>query len=247
TFYTLQQKRKNERLLASEKEAQYHQEIRLMEQAMELEAINASIDGQEQERKRIAEALHDSMGSLLSAVQMHFKTLMNTAISAQNEKALYHKTQNLIQEAVTFNRQIAYEMMPPTLMKLGLPTAVESLVDKARGPKLDLELDVFGLNGRLPEKLELTLYRSLEELLNNLIKHANASEVTVQLAGDESEITLIVEDNGCGFEYDPSNPNYGMGLSNIQSRIRHHGGTFEVDSSPNNGTTIIINIPKDSS
>jgi len=96
----------------------------------------------------------------------------------------------------------------------------------------------------LPEELELSLYRIIDELINNILKHAKATEVSIQLIEHEDMLNVIIEDNGIGFEYDPNNKNYGMGLSNITTRVNHFEGKFQIDSSIGNGTTMIIDIPQ---
>lgn len=240
-----QQKRKTALKMAQQQEKLYQQEVLQLQQAGELRAMNASQDGQEKERKRIAEALHNSMGSLLSAIQMHFQTISETITFQQNDtEVLFNKSLELIREAAVTNRDIAHEMMPPILMKFGLGASLDSLAEKMKSPGVNVSTAVFGLEKRLPEELELSLYRIIDELINNIIKHAKASEISIQLIEHEDMLNVIVEDNGRGFNYNPNNKNYGMGLNNIMTRVNHFAGSFEIDSSVGNGTTIIINIPQ---
>ncbi len=233
------------RKTADQQKKIYQQEMLQIQQTSELRALNASQDGQEKERKRIAEALHNSMGSLLSAIQMHFQAIAETmSFQEQDNRALFNKSLELIKEAAKTNRGIAHEMMPPILMKFGLGASLASLADKIKSPAINVTTAVYGLEERLPEQIELSLYRIIDELINNILRHARATEVNIQLIEHEDMLNIIVEDNGVGFEYDPRNKAYGVGLSNVMSRINHFNGQFEVDSSPDNGTTIIIDIPK---
>jgi len=234
-----QQKRKTAIQMAIQQEKLYQQEVLQLQQASELRAMNASQDGQEKERKRIAEALHNSMGSLLSAIQMHFQTISETITFQKNDtEILFNKSLELIREAAVTNRGIAHEMMPPILMKFGIGASLDSLAEKIKSPGIKVSTAVYGLEKRLPEELELSLYRIIDELINNILKHAKATEVSIQLIEHEDMLNVIVEDNGAGFEYDPSSKDYGMGLNNIMTRVNHFNGKLQIDSSIGNGTTI---------
>ncbi len=211
----------------------------------EIRANNAHAAGQEVERKRIADALHDSMGSKLAALRMnleHFKA--NNENSLHQKQHLLIKNLLLLDEAITYNQDLAYQLIPPTLSKFGLPAALHSLKDRMETEELHIHVSVYGMQDRLPEKLELSLYRTVEELMKNIIRHSEASEVSIQLTEHDGEsFNLIVEDNGRGFDYHPQNPNMGMGLSNIKSRVEHFNGTLEIDSTIGIGTTVILDVP----
>ncbi len=223
-------------------QARLHQErVQRLQQEAEVKAINAMMDGQEQERHRIAEALHSSLGSLLSAIKMHFHSLTDHWVPSQ--APLAEKTGRLIEEACRSNRQIAHELLPPVLMRLGLEAAIRQLAEKTQGPDLLVETHVFGLDRRLPEKMALTIYRAVDELLNNIMKHARATRVAIQLTEHDDSLNILVEDNGRGFEYNPEQGNYGLGLTNLRSRVRHLGGSLHIDSRPGQGTTVIIDLP----
>ena len=230
--------------LEKEKEIlQRENEILLKED--EIRANNAHVDGQEVERKRISEALHDSMGSKLAALRMnleHFREHCENVLPQQGHLLL--KNLSLVDEAIGYNQNLAYQLMPPTLLRLGLPAALLSLKDRMESEKLRIEVHIYGMEQRLPEKLELSLYRTVEELLKNIINHAGATEVSIELTehGGQS-FNLIVVDDGQGFEYDSQKTNLGMGLSNIKSRVEHFKGTFTIDSAIGAGTTVILDLP----
>ncbi len=239
------QKRKHNLLVAAQKEAIHQKEVKSLKQISELRSLNALQDGQEIERKRIAEALHNSMGSLLSAIQMHLQSFGTDyrEKSKNKDSDLIHKTIGLVKEASVFNRNIAHEMMPPILMKFGLKAALDHLTDKLKTPDVKVTTFVYGMKERYQDKLELALYRIIDELFNNILKHANATEITVQLTEHENSLNILIEDNGKGFSYDSEDTNHGMGLNNIQARIKHFKGRLLIDSSPGKGTTIGIDVP----
>lgn len=241
-FY--RQKKRNAVLLNRQSEELHQQKIESLAQETELKSLNALMDGQEIEKKRIAQNLHDSLGSLLSTVLMHFNSLSKqVTFESPEKKSLWDKTFELIQETASYNKVLAYQMMPPVLIKFGLPAAISYLCDRVKGTELKVKSHCFGFSSRLPEKMELIIFRAINELLNNVIKHAKATEMEIQLTLHDNELNVIIEDNGIGFDFNPLNPSYGMGLNNIQSRIKHFKGTFNIDSSPGKGSTVIINIP----
>lgn len=244
-FRNYQQRKKHNLLVAEQKEELHQKEVESLKQLSELQSLNAIQDGQEIERKRIAEALHNSLGSVLSAIQMHIQSfqIFSDNDKSEEQKRLLNKTLKLVKNAAKTNRGIAHEMMPPVLMRFGLKAALDELTDKLKSPGVEVHTSVFGMEKRYEDKLELALYRVIDELLNNILKHANATEIYVQLTEHDDSLNILVEDNGRGFHYSPESPRFGMGLSNIQARVKHFGGDLSVDSSPGNGTTVNIDIP----
>ena len=109
--------------------------------------------------------------------------------------------------------------------------------------KLKINLVVLGLNERLPENIETVIYRVLQELINNIIKHAQANEVTIQLIRESNEFMLMVEDNGKGFDLEKTMQQQGIGLKNITSRVEYLNGQVNYDTAVGKGTTVIIEIP----
>ncbi len=243
-LYNQYLKTQSERTLAL-KERQLHLEKEnALKKEIEVKSINALINGQEKERKRIAQSLHDSMGSLLSAISMQYNSLRKNITFTSNESmARFEKISQLMQEAHQYNREVAYELMPPVLTKFGLAASINFLADKFRTSKTVILTDIYGLKERLEEELELALYRIVEESLSNAIKYADANEISIQLTEHEKELTILIEDDGKGFNYDPKNPNFGMGLNSIKSRIAFFGGSFDIDSHLGKGTTVILNVP----
>lgn len=210
------------------------------------EMFNLAVSVQEKERKRIAEDIHDSLGSLLSAAKLKLSMLdeeKGQFTAAQLEK--YQATLALLDEASAELRNISHNIMPATLSKLGLVAALENLVDKISSHSgLRLQFEVHDFQNRLDETTEISIYRMVLELINNIVKHAGAKKATVQLVKYPDYINVIVEDNGKGFDCKKAKElNKGIGLSNIHSRVDYLSGKIDIDSSPGRGTTIIIDIP----
>ena len=151
----------------------------------------------------------------------------------------------LLDQASVELRNIARNIMPAGLSKIGLPAAVKGLLDTlGTSPGLTINYNVHGLEERLPEPLEISLYRVLLELINNVIKHAQATRLTIQLIRYPTYINIVVEDNGIGLDLLPGmGQAKGMGMNNIISRISYLKGTIDIDSKRGAGTTVLIDVP----
>ena len=219
-----------------ERSAQLAAEIHLREQTERQSAL-------EQERARIAKDLHDRLGSMLSAIKLQFSALEGRIAEMESHhKDQYRHVFDLLDDAVTEVRRISHDMVRGTLAQFGLERALEDLRSTIEVPgKLKVELSVFGLGDRLENKLEIALYRMVQEMVSNAMKHARADHLTVQVTRTAGLVNLIVDDNGKGF--DPTASREGMGLGNIRARAAEFKGVVNVDSKPGRGTSISIDIP----
>ncbi|MBO3116243.1 tetratricopeptide repeat protein [Winogradskyella sp. DF17] len=206
----------------------------------ELKAIDAMIEGQEKERQRIANDLHDDLGGMMATVKLHFDALKRDA-----SKDLFEKTNKLINEAYQKVRTVAHVKNSGVMAKQGLLKAVQHLADTiSASNQIDIEVVDHGLDQRLENSLELTLFRVIQELVTNIIKHAEATEATIHLTHHDDSINIMVEDNGKGFNPKQiTKMNYGMGISSIDKRVEHLDGKLSIESELNKGTTVIIDIP----
>jgi len=222
------------------------QQLEEMLQEQERKAISSMINGQEVERERIAKDLHDRLGSMLSVVKIHYKSVEDNLEKIQKEtKSQYEKANELLDEACEAVREIAHNMISGTLTKFGLIPALKELKQKIEETKkLQIELVAHGLDNRLDNATEIQLYRIIQELLNNILKHAEATEVTIQLLKIEHGVNIMVIDNGVGFDTENLVLEKGMGLKSVQARVEEMNGEFTIDSSKGNGTTITIELLK---
>ncbi len=204
----------------------------------EINIIDAMVEGQEKERQLIAQDLHDNLGSMLTSLKLNFQHLRNQL--NQNDNPLFDKTDVLIDDAYQNVRRLAHSKNSGVVADKGLIPALKTLADKTSIPRrLQIQVSSFGMNSRLDMPLEITIFRAIQEMITNSIKHASASKITISLTQHQDEINIIVEDNGKGFK---KKAQEGMGLSNIIKKISSYNGTFDIDST-SNGTTIIINLP----
>jgi len=167
----------------------------------ELKSIKAMINGQESERKRIAQDLHDRLGSMLSMVKLNYKSVEDNLDKLKEEnKKQYSQANALLDDACNAVREIAHNMVSGVLTKFGLVAALEDLKNTIEGTNtFQIELTTHGLDDRLENNLEMELYGIVQELIHNIIKHAKAKEVSVQLLKSINGINLIVIDDGIGF------------------------------------------------
>jgi len=148
-----------------------------------------------------------------------------------------------LDDAVREVRNVSHMMMPSILLSNGIIEAIKDLAFKInQSKKLTINTKFVDLTNDIDEKIQTTLYRIVQECFNNIIKHAHASDVNVQLIQHTNHLTLMIEDNGKGFN--PNNKQFGMGLRNIESRVLYINGILHIDSSPGNGTTITIDVDR---
>ncbi|MFN8352838.1 MAG: histidine kinase [Spirosomataceae bacterium] len=201
--------------------------------------LNAVIEAQEAERKRIAKDLHDGIAQELVALKLGFEQLRSN-----QELPKFNTLMQSLDEACKEIRTISHVMMPPTLTYQGLPSSLEMLLrNSLEQAGIQHQFDNLGITDRLDEKVEIGLYRIAQELLNNIVKHAQANEVVVQLQKIGNNIILRVEDNGLGFDFETAKQKGSMGLLNILSRVRTLGGTFVSEPSTPTGTVSMVRVP----
>ncbi|MEM9672604.1 MAG: sensor histidine kinase [Bacteroidota bacterium] len=235
-------KMKNRTLIAQKNEEINHRKIQELEQRQKLISMDAMVSGQEEERKRIAKDLHDGLGSLLANVQMRFSSIGDTIESVNSP--VYQQANDLLDEACHEVRKIAHNMMPGALVKFGLIPSIQDIcraIEKSKGITVDFQ--VYGINERFAEKIEISLYRIVQELLNNILKHAQATEIIVQISQHDGDLTLIVEDDGNGFDANAAQAKGGLGLRSLDSRVKYINGVLTIDSVPDQGTTVTVEAP----
>jgi signal transduction histidine kinase len=210
------------------------------------ELFNTVTTIQDKERKRIAQDIHDQVGSVLSAAKLQLSGLEELK-SQLNEDQIrkYASAMTLMDQAAEELRNISHNLMPATLSRLGLVAALRGLFDKiSEYSKLTINFNSHGFEKRIEEPAEINIYPIVLELINNVVKHAEATEATVQLIKYPTYINISVEDDGKGFDVDKARANEnGIGMRNLISRIEYLNGTLNIDSAEGKGTTIMIDVP----
>ena len=209
----------------------------------ESRTYNAILEGQEKERQRLAADLHDGLAGRLSALKMNLEKLAKKADSKKNEQSFRGVAKHI--DAALFElRSIARNLMPETLFRYGLEDAIKDYCASLNYGRNTLEFILQFYDGaqRLPQATYLTLYRIIQELINNAVKHSEATEILVQYVVDGDKVTITVEDNGTGFKNDKREVK-GMGLHNLKTRVAYLNGTIDFDSVAGEGTNVHIEIP----
>ncbi len=211
-----------------------------MEERARLVAMQSMLEGQEAERLRMAKDLHDGLGGLLSTIKSHFSIINN---DVSDNQAVYSKTSELIDEACIEVRRISHNMMPHALTLSGIEGALEDLAANIRSQGINCKLEVKTNLQGLSESRITMIYRIIQELAQNAIKHSSGTEIFIQLLKNEEHIFITVEDNGKGFDMNKIKLSDGLGMSSVQSRVQFLTGKLLYDSVINTGTTVNIEIP----
>lgn len=215
-------------------------------QKQELSTVNSMLKGQDNERQRIAQDLHDRLGSILALVKLNFSSLTGELeqIKERSEKQ-YFKTHELIDEAVEEVHRISHDLSIGAVSKFGLKTALLHLglaVESANKIKVKLILD--DMPNHLIDEIQINIYRIFQELIGNTLKYAKAKEVNIQILNDSDRVLNITyEDDGIGFNIEILQNTKGMGFQNVESRVKKLNGSLHMDTKPGNGLSLFIEIP----
>jgi two-component system, NarL family, sensor kinase len=207
-------------------------------------ATRAVIEAEEKERQRIAKDLHDGIGQMMSAAKMNLSAFeSDIRFNAHDQKQALEKIIQLVDESCKELRNVSHNMMPNALLKNSLAEAIREFVNKLDQKKLQVHLYTEGLDEKLDSNIETVLYRVIQECVNNVIKHSDATELDISLVKDEDGISATIDDNGKGFDAAARENYEGMGLKNIITRVEFLKGTVDFDSTPGKGTLVALYIP----
>lgn len=240
------EKLKIDREISAKNESLQKKKIEQLIKQREIDAMNAMMEGQEKERTRIARDLHDRLGGMLSVVKFNFKSVEDQLKSLKEDNLKqYEEANNLLNQACDEVRKIANDMASGILVKFGLAAALKDLKSTIDNTgQLKMNLYDIGLEERLDYDYEINVYRIIQELVTNTLKHAEATEFNVQIFKKEDYLNIVVEDNGKGFDSNKAlDKKDSMGLKNIEARIEKFDGTMNIDSGLGAGSTFTFDIP----
>ncbi|MFN3488880.1 MAG: sensor histidine kinase [Emticicia sp.] len=215
---------------------------------MQRQMLESALEVQEVERVRIAKDLHDEVGAMLSVTKMSFNQLLRKLDSAEDLAKMGKQTRELLEQSISQVRRISKELVPSTLEEFGLILSIDEFIQKvhlASTTSFTFSHEGIAEKQRFDKKIELTIYRLIQELVNNALKHAEAQEITLKLTIEDNKIIFIFTDNGKGFDFAAirNNPKSGLGLRNMESRLSVINGAIDIQSSIGKGTTTTIEIP----
>lgn len=215
-----------------------------LEKEKQLLASQALLRGQEEERSRLAKDLHDGLGGMLSGIKLQLSAMKGNLILSEENARLFGNALDKLDNTMQEMRRVAHSMMPESLIRLGL---LQAIADFAEGinqaGSLQVKVQHYGIKERLPQNVEVALYRITQELLTNILKHAQATQALIQLSATDGLLSLTVEDNGIGFDVESLHVQAGAGISNIRSRVSYLNGQMDIRSTARKGTSVLIEIP----
>ncbi len=217
------------------------QKITELEKDRQLMAVDAMLKGQEEERSRLAKDLHDGLGGMLSGVKYSLNNMRDNLAVTPDNMAVFERSVDMIDTSIKELRRMAHNMMPEMLTRFGLDEALKEYCNTINATKmLAVKYQSFGMDIRLDSSVEIIIYRIVQELLNNVLKHAAASEALVQLIKEDNRLHILVEDDGKGFDTAILDTNRNAGWNNIRSRVEYLKGRLELHPEAGKGTTVSI-------
>jgi two-component system NarL family sensor kinase len=230
------------------KNRQKLQQVRIdeLETEKQLTATEAVLKGEEQERTRLAKDLHDGLGGMLSGIKFSLSNMKGNLIMTPDNAQAFERSIDMLDSSIREMRRVAHNMMPEVLVKYGLDTALKEYCNEIdRSGVIHTSYHSMGLNEtEIEQTTAVTIYRIVQELVNNTIKHAAAKNLLVQAqyAKAEKLLSVTVEDDGKGFDIATLKNANGIGWSNIQNRVDFLKGKIDVQSGEGKGTSVLIEI-----
>lgn len=220
------------------------QRINELETEKQLLATEAVLKGEERERTRLAQDLHDGLGGMLSGIKYALNTMKGNLIMTPENQQAFERSIDMLDSSIKEMRRVAHNMMPEALIRFGLDTALLDFCNEIdQSGALKVTYQSIGMEGAvLDQTTAITLYRVVQELIHNTMKHASATTALVQVSKTGRHVTMTVEDNGIGFDNDTLKMSEGMGWANIRHRIKFLKGTWDVNSRPGEGTSVHIEL-----
>ena len=208
------------------------------------ELLHATILTQEKERNRIARDLHDEIGSKLNVIFLNVCRLKKHGEKDEEVKVITDEVETVIHTTINSIRYISHELLPPTLEEFGLIETIRELQHSYNvAGEIHIDFTTKENTKNIENSLiELNLFRVIQELINNSIKHGKATEIDIHLQTEETLIKLNYQDNGTGFDSSKKTYKKGLGMKNIESRLRIINATYTLNSSIENGTNVVIDV-----
>ncbi|GAA0560936.1 tetratricopeptide repeat-containing sensor histidine kinase [Chitinophaga japonensis] len=231
---------RNSRKLAAQKEINHQQQLKEIRQEQQLATIRAMMEGEEKERERVARDLHDGLGGLLSGIKMDLSGISDRAAADNNARAQLQAATLQLDGSIDELRRIARNLMPAALLRFGLEAALRDFCEGLEKEGTRIVLQCYGLDKEaISPANQVMIYRMVQELVTNALKHAGATEILVDCIRQDEQVSITVEDNGSGF--DPATVSgKSSGLSNIQARVNYLDGKLDIHVEKDYGTTITI-------
>lgn len=237
--------RKKAHLLIQKQQAKLHEQaVNELIQNSEMKYLSAGIEGRELEKEKIARELHDQLGSSIVTLTWQYDAILDKMPKNAAQYLALQKLNESLKKLYQDIRQIAHQLGAGVLERAGLIPVLNELCNTiAESGKIEVNFSHFGLEKRLAYTYEVNILRIIQELISNVLKYADATQLMIQLNYIDEVLNIMVEDNGIGFKQQDALAQSGVGLSNIEARLRSIQGTIQFENRPKGGTTVIFHIP----
>ncbi len=237
-FFYLRQRVHNAKQINTKNQLIHRQQMEEVLRKSELQSIHTMLETQEKERKRIAEDLHDRLGSMLSTIKLQFSRF---SPDEQTDKQPFNKVSHMLDDACEEIRLLSHNLVSGVLSNFGLIPALNDLITALKeSSTLIIDMHVHSMEARIDSDTEINMYRIFQELFNNTIRHAKATRIEIDISRFDNQLVFIYSDDGVGF--DTSVAQSGIGIKNMYSRLNKLGGSLHIDSGRGNGSTFIFTI-----
>jgi len=239
-LYSYQLRQKNLKIQLEQTELAQKSKLEKLKSESQVRILNATLDGKEEERKQIAETLHDSVSSLLSSANLH---LQASKMQFNGDTPIeIDKTQKIIGEASQTIRDLSHTLVSSVLLKFGLKYAIKDMAEKYSNSKIEINTNIKNVR-RYQQSFEIKVNNIIQELVNNILKHSNATKASVKMIDKNGILFVDIQDDGEGFDKTEIPEKDGLGINQIQARIHMMKGKFSIDSNSEMGTKIKIELP----
>jgi two-component system, NarL family, sensor kinase len=234
---------KNGQKIANQQQEIQKQKIIELEKDKQLLTIDAMLKGQEEERSRIAKDLHDGLGGMLSGVKLSFINMKENMVMSEESLTGFERSVSMLDKTIGELRKVAHNLMPEALVRFGLDEALKDFCHTIQvSSGITVIYQQFGEQRDLTSQADVTIYRIVQELVNNALKYANAKQVIVQVTKNHSKTSITVEDDGKGFDLKILGQNKGAGFENIRYRVNYFKGSIDIYSGQGDGTSVNIEL-----
>ncbi len=245
TSFFINRSNRQKRLILNKENELQERKIAEFENEKQLSITEAMLQVQDAERSRLARELHDGLGGTLSGIKLSFMNLKELMATSPDDQQMFDRGLDMLDGSIMELRRVAHNLMPEVLLKFGLNNSVNDLCENiSRNGGLKVSYQSTGLEDFYPDQnVSVIIYRLVQELLNNILRHASAKQALVQLDFYENNVGITVEDNGVGFNTSLLLTSAGIGWSNIRNRVEYLSGKIDIQSVPGQGTTVNIDLP----
>ncbi len=226
--------------LAKQREINHQQNLKEIQQREELNITKAILESEERERERIARDLHDGLGGMLAGIKINFSAWSSTHLETDQHEG-FNKILHQLDNSVNELRHVARNLMPESLLNFGLETALNDLCEFYTRKDLEIEFQSLNINKDLPLSIQKNIYRIIQELLANAVKHSEATNILLQCSQSDENFMITIEDNGKGFDENIYKTSKSMGIRNLKNRVDYLKGKMEINSD-SEGTNINIEL-----